>query len=68
MWARTRAGKAIPLDHKPAVAGNVALVPEGGGRRLAVVLAGEELERRREAGEVIWMPHHATCPEVAKHR
>jgi hypothetical protein len=69
MWARTKAGgKAIPLNHKPDAAGNVVLVPEGGGRRLAVVLGGDELGRQRDEGEVLWMPHHATCSEVARHR
>lgn len=65
-WARTvGAGKSMPLDAEPSADGNVQLV---GQHEAAVVLAGLDLYAAQQAGEVLYMPHHATYPTVDQHR
>lgn len=64
-WAKTEAGKSIPLDHAPTVSGNVVLSPVGGGARLARVIAGEELQAWRSEGKTLYISHFATCPSAA---
>ena len=56
-WARTVAGKAMPLDLEPNPNGNVVL-RDG----VAVVLGPLERTIAEEEGETLRMPHHATCP------
>lgn len=78
-WARTTAGKAIPLDAEPTDAGNVILeygavddaagsAAGGTGSPTAHVIGskGLPLELSHLADEPRWMPHHATCPKWGK--
>lgn len=66
-WAKTPAGKRIPLDAEPDRArGNVRLGYIG-GEELALVLAGAELEAARIDGD-LFLAHFATCPNAAAHR
>lgn len=70
-WAPTaKAGAPMPLDYEPTVKGNVRLEPTAvrNGRQevKAVVLGPIELELARAAGEELYMPHHATCPDAAE--
>lgn len=78
-WARTAAGKAMPLDAAPAAGGNVILEAAGGQAVLfadpppaeeltARVLTGGDLEAAKDGKVALWMPHHATCPDAARHR
>ena len=62
VWATSATGKAMPLNAKPDPMGNVRLFGAAGARS-AVVLAGEKLEAARSSGALLFMPHHATCPE-----
>lgn len=61
-WARTRNGRGMPLDPIATPEGNVQLVATGSAPIFADVLAGERLAEARAAGTVLYMPHHATCP------
>lgn len=61
-WARTRAGKTIPLDPEPTATGNVVL--EDG---LALVLTTQAWADLDPAAPR-WMPHWATCPTAHLHR
>lgn len=74
-WARTPAGKLMPLDAKPDPAGNVTLErvdPDNAHPVLAHVHAAAGLEQLRaevDAGSLsLWMPHHATCPNWSRRR
>lgn len=60
-WARTAAGKAMPLDRLPDPNGNVVL-RDG----VAIVLGPLERAIAEEEGETLRMPHHATCPTWGK--
>lgn len=62
-FAKTPAGKAIPLNAEPDPAGNVAL-RDG----LAVVLGGEALAAARATGEELRTSHFADCPAAARFR
>lgn len=64
IWAKTEAGRPMPLDHTPSPTGTVILLPVGGGRRVARVLAGEELEEYRTANKTLFVTHWATCPDA----
>lgn len=64
-WIETDKGNPMPLDAEPTPAGNVVLDETG---KRGTVAAGEELERFRGLGAVLYMPHHAVCPAAAKHR
>lgn len=62
-WARTRAGKAVPLDAEPADDGNVVLQEDGTARVLT--------RRQMDGGGVAaprYTSHFATCPDAARHR
>lgn len=61
VWVRTVAGKAMPLDRDPDPNGNVVL-RDG----VAVVLGPLERAIAEEEGELLRMPHHATCPNWGK--
>ena len=61
LWVKTRSGKNMPLDEKPNPAGNVVL---DAGRR-AMVLTDLDKQMLRE-NDVLYMPHHATCPSWKK--
>jgi hypothetical protein len=59
-WAKTEAGKAMPLDPTPTADGNVIIV---GG--IARVLAKGTLV---PLGTDRYMAHWATCPTSYEHR
>lgn len=73
-WARTAAGKAMPLDPEPDTeAGNVYLrTTDASGKALgfavADVLGGQALEASRSAGDELWVPHFATCSSWPRRR
>ena len=60
-WARTAAGKAIPLDAEPTMRGSVLLDEFAN----ATFLAKDE---PRPADRPVFMPHHATCPYATEFR
>lgn len=60
IWARTKNGKAIPIDAEPADSGqkpNLKLLP---GNPVAAEYVG--------AGEGTHVSHFVTCPNAIKHR
>lgn len=59
-WVRTAKGQPMPLDREPNPAGNVTL--QG-----AVATVHAKGAVPTDAGPV-YMPHHATCKDVAKWR
>lgn len=63
----TPAGKQAILDVDPSPAGNVALELEEGGH-VARTLGGEELEKARAAGAILYTSHWATCADAASFR
>ena len=68
MWAPTETGTAMPLDERPTSAGNVRLATDLLGETFAQVLAGDPLDAARVAGELLYLPHHATCVDVQEFR
>ena len=62
-WAKTVAGKSMPLNVEKSSRGNIRIVDS-----LAAVLTVEELEAARAAGEKLWVCHFATCTSAKKHR
>ncbi len=58
LWARTPAGRAMPLDANPTRDSNVAL-EAGQARVLGPAVAAERRARR----ELLFTSHHATCPQ-----
>lgn len=60
LWARTRAGKAMPLDAAPTADGNVALLGTNG----CEVLAGQSLAAARAEHRELYLTHYATCPQA----
>lgn len=63
-WARTVKGKRMPLDRDPDPKGNVTLDERG----VVHVHPPAEVARLLAAGRLIFMPHHATCPNAQEHR
>lgn len=68
LLAPTVNGKTMPLDATPDRAGNVALDRDLFGDPVVIVLTGDHLEHARASGRELWMPHHATCPDVEEFR
>lgn len=60
-WARTPAGKAMPIDPAPTSAGNVFCQYEGGHLIGRVRVKGDP-----QPEGVGFMPHWATCPVLNK--
>lgn len=58
----------MPLDATPNPAGNVVLGRDLLGGVVAHVVAGSHLELLRASGRDLYMPHHATCPDVEEFR
>lgn len=58
VWAATKAGKAIPIDHVPGPNGNVELIRDAMGGFFASVLSPQEA---RERGRPLFQSHFATC-------
>ena len=69
IWARTEAGKRMPLDPEPTADGNVRPdIPnryDGEGNVLVAVLG--PLEREAHDGP-LHVPHFATCPDADRWR
>lgn len=71
VWGRTSNGKAIPLDAKPTIDGNVLLTGETRWGRLARILPKDELAIARELFESdrnLYLPHFASCPNASDFR
>lgn len=63
VFARTDAGKSMPLDLVPDVAGNVAVHVDGSGRVRARVVS---TDLPVQPFERLHLPHFATCGALAK--
>lgn len=63
-WRITTDGRRIPLDPLAHPEGIVRMLDGGTCRILSKVNAAEA----RANGAQLWMPHHATCPTVERHR
>lgn len=64
----TEAGKRLPIDVDPHPDGNVAVTRDLLGEPVAVVLGATAAARWRAEGRSLYMPHHATCPDVEAFR
>jgi len=64
-WAKTEAGKSIPLDAAPRPDGNVH-VYDG----VAYVLSpgGQPILEHRAHGDKLYVSHFVTCPDAGEHR
>lgn len=67
-WARTTAGKAMPLDPEPDLEHGNILLCLVGGEEIATVLTGNELASSRARRDPLYFAHFATCPHAAEHR
>ena len=68
MFAKTANGKSIPLDDQPNLTkGNVHIVRDG-PKILATVLGKDDAQTARDKGELLYLPHFATCPNANRHR
>ena len=67
-WLKTANGKSMPVDEEPNPDGNVQMGFIG-GEEIAIVL-NDPADRAaaQVAGATLYMPHHATCPDVARWR
>lgn len=68
-WAKTSAGKRMPLDAEPSGSGNV-LLGWIGGEEVAIVLGNDRADERAAAqidGRA-YLSHFATCPNASAHR
>lgn len=63
VWAKTPAGKSMPLDADPHPDGNVSLTPGG-----ALVLPADLVESGKKIGSKRYRSHFASCPGAAAHR
>lgn len=63
VWAATEAGRAMPVDLAPDVAGNVAVHVDGSGRIRARIVSAE---LPVQPWERLHLPHFATCGALAK--
>lgn len=61
LWATTSNGRPIPLAPLPDAAGNFQITRDASGLR-ADMLTGDELQRRRDLGRWLHLPHAAVCP------
>lgn len=66
-WLRTASGKRIPVDAEPNSDGNVQLAWVG-GEQVAIVLNAADRAAAQVDGCELYMPHHATCPDVGRWR
>lgn len=66
-WAKTAAGKRIPLDVDPVRTGNVQLGLVG-GEEIAIVVGAADAVAAQAAGLELYLSHFATCPNAASHR
>lgn len=65
IWARTEAGRRMPVDAEPVPNGNIELV--GGPVPTAIVRPGQTTAAAA-TGVPLRTSHFATCPRADKHR
>jgi len=63
IWAKSKAGKAMPVDAEPVRDGNVML--EQHGLRVTAVVTGESM---LPGVQTLYKSHFATCPNADAHR
>jgi hypothetical protein len=63
-WARTEAGKSVPIDALPVADGNLAVRRVDGELHTRVVRPDEVLGPDEKRG----VSHFATCPNAGQHR
>lgn len=65
-----RTGKRMPLDPEANSQGNLMQLTDAAGvdRGRFVKLQGPVLDKAREEGTTLWMPHWATCPFAGSFR
>ncbi len=70
VWARTRAGKSMPLDRDPVVDGNVTVVGWDGAVAAStpIVVVGQLGLEDVPMSEWRYVSHFSTCPDAASHR
>lgn len=73
IWAKTRAGKTMPLDHEPREDGNffVSLPVDVSAPIVAVPVNEQSTEAagyRRDPTRSRFVSHFATCPNADQHR
>jgi len=66
-WAKTAAGKVIPIDAEPVPNGNIQLGYVG-GYMVAIVVNADDALAAQAAGEELYLSHFATCPNASRHR
>ena len=64
-WATTVNKKPIPLDAEPSEDGNVVFVDL---TDRVDVLGPEGVVQAKLTNQILFMPHHATCPKADQHR
>ncbi|MEY1677288.1 hypothetical protein AB4Z55_24240 [Gordonia sp. ABKF26] len=69
-FAVTRDGRSIPVDHKPAADGNLAVAPlqDGEKQPRATVVTPGQAAGMRAAGVPVFSPHWARCPKADEFR
>lgn len=66
-WARTRAGKAMPVNAEPDSYGNLLLTEHRGEARVGILLARQAAAARAE-GSRLHLSHFATCSRADQWR
>jgi hypothetical protein len=66
-WAKTAAGKVIPVDPEPTPKGNIQLGYVG-GKEVAIVVNDADALAAQAAGEDLYVTHFSSCPNAAAHR
>lgn len=68
-WARTSAGRSMPIDAEPCADGNIVLSEpvDPDAPVIAMILTAEQV-RQPSLGEPRYVSHFATCPNAARHR
>lgn len=66
-WAKTAAGKSMPLDAEPHLEGTVYLGFVGGDE-IAITVTGAERAAVQIEGRDLFRSHFATCPNADEHR
>lgn len=64
-WLVMRDGRRVPVDPAPTSAGTVWIDPRDGR---GVFLSKDDQQRANDAQELLYQQHHATCPNVGRHR
>jgi hypothetical protein len=66
IWAKTKSGKAMPIDAKPSPNGNLVLRKLAGGRdcHVGIFAVGPDAPHV----EPRYVSHFSTCPQANKHR